>query len=291
MDGPAIILDSPETGTAPAPRPDYARRIDELGKIIATYNDITARLQQSHEQLNATVLRLRAELGEKNCLLERRNRLAALGEMAAGMAHEIRNPLGGIQLYASLLARDVADRRDSLELVRKISGGVKRLEGIVGQVLQFTRELHIQPAEVDLAEVIDQAVEYAAHILEERNVRCTVEGPRPMRVAVDPLLFGQAVLNLLLNAAEAIGRDGQVIVFYSSPPSRSEAMQFCLTVTDTGPGIPQAVLDRIFNPFFTTKETGTGLGLAIVHRIIEAHDGAIVAMNQAGGGARFEIGI
>ena len=276
----------------PTPRqPDYARRIDELGKIINTYSDITARLQQSHEQLTATVLRLRAELGEKNRLLERRNRLAALGEMAAGMAHEIRNPLGGIQLYASLLAKDLADRRDSLELVRKISGGVKRLEGIVGQVLQFTRELHIQPAAVDLAEVVEQAVEYAAPAMDDRQVSCTVEGPRPMPANVDPLLFGQAILNLLLNAAEAIGSDGQVNVTYGPPPAGAEARQFYLSVTDSGPGIPPGVLDRIFNPFFTTKETGTGLGLAIVHRVIEAHDGAIVAMNQAGGGARFEIGI
>src|SRR5665213_2136687 len=157
MAAPSLILD------LPANAPDYARRIDELGRIIASYNDITSRLQKSHEQLNSTVHRLRAELSEKNRLLERRNRLAALGEMAAGMAHEIRNPLGGIQLYASLLAKDVADRHDSLELVRKISGGVKRLEGIVGQVLQFTRELNIQPAAVDLAEVVEQAVEYAAH--------------------------------------------------------------------------------------------------------------------------------
>lgn len=274
---------------AAAPRPDYARRIDDLGKIIATYSDITARLQQSHEQLTATVHRLRAELSEKNRLLERRNRLAALGEMAAGMAHEIRNPLGGIQLYASLLARDLADRRDSLELARKISGGVKRLEGIVGQVLQFTRELHIHPAAVDLAEVVEQAVDYAGHALGDRNVRCNVEGPRPMPATVDPLMFGQAVLNLLLNAAEAIGKDGQVNLNYGPPPGGAEAKQFYLSVTDSGPGIAPSVLDRIFNPFFTTKETGTGLGLAIVHRIVEAHDGAIVAMNQASGGARFEI--
>jgi signal transduction histidine kinase len=291
MDGQAIVSE-PHAPTAPAaPRLDYARRIDELGRIIATYSDITARLQQSHEQLTATVLRLRAELSEKNRLLERRNRLAALGEMAAGMAHEIRNPLGGIQLYASLLARDLADRPDSLDLVRKVSGGVRRMEGIVGQVLQFTRELSVHPAEVDLSAVIEQAVDYARHVLEERDVRCVVEGPRPMAARIDPQLFGQAVLNLLLNAAEAIETKGQIRVTYTTPPAGAEAKQFYLSVTDNGPGIVAGVLDRIFNPFFTTKETGTGLGLAIVHRIVEAHDGAIVAMNQPGGGAKFEIRI
>src|ERR1043165_5819601 len=104
-----------------------AQRIEELGRIILAYSEVTEKLQQSHQQLNDTVENLREELSEKNRLLERKNRLAALGEMAAGLAHEIRNPLGGIQLYASLLAKDVADRPASQDLVRKISGGVKRL--------------------------------------------------------------------------------------------------------------------------------------------------------------------
>src|SRR5215217_5416765 len=108
----------------------------------------------NNEQLNHTVQTLRHELGEKNRLLERSNRLAALGEMAAAMAHEIRNPLGGIQLYASLLAKDVAGQPDSLTLVQKISGGVKRLEGLVGQVLQFSREIRADACPIDLADVI-----------------------------------------------------------------------------------------------------------------------------------------
>src|SRR5947199_7076497 len=108
-----------------------AQRVEELGRIIMAYSEVTERLQQSHDQLNATVQRLREELSEKNRLLERKNRLAALGEMAAGLAHEIRNPLGGIQLYASLLAKDVADRPASNHLVTKISAGVKRLDSLV----------------------------------------------------------------------------------------------------------------------------------------------------------------
>src|SRR5687767_4675975 len=117
------------------------QRIEELGRIILAYSEVTDRLQDSQEPLQETVRTLRDELSEKNRMLERRNRLAALGEMAAGMAHEIRNPLGGIQLYASLLAKDVVDRPESARLVEKISGGVKRLEGLVSQVLAFSREM------------------------------------------------------------------------------------------------------------------------------------------------------
>ena len=230
------------------------------------------------------------ELSEKNRLLERTNRLAALGEMAAGMAHEIRNPLGGIQLYSSILAKDLVDRPESLHLVHKISGGVKLLDALVSQVLQFTRELSAHSIATDLAAVIDQAVDLASGSLQSRKVVCEVNGPRPMPVNIDPMLLGQAVLNLILNAAEAIGCNGTISVRYCLPTD-GDVRQFYLIVTDTGPGIPAEALDRIFNPFFTTKDSGTGLGLAIVHRVVEAHDGTITASNVEGGGAKFEIRI
>ena len=319
-------------------RGDNARRIEELGQIIAAYNEVTDKLQASHHQLTRTVQSLRQELGEKNRLLERKNRLAALGEMAAGMAHEIRNPLGGIQLYASLLAKDVADRPDALQRVSKISGGVKRLESLVGQVLQFTREITAVPAPIDLADVVEQAVEYASQATARHEIQCHVQGPRPMAASADSGLLGQAVLNLLLNAVDAIaaalggvgghekgtvalspspalprstgGGDkcdaafpamgekslrglpcGRIVVTYGPPPVGSAARQFHLAVQDSGPGVPAAVMDRIFNPFFTTRDTGTGLGLSIVHRIVEAHDGAIHVTSPPSGGARFEIRI
>lgn len=270
---------------------DHSRRIEELGRIIMAYSEVTEKLQRSHDQLTETVHTLRRELGEKNRLLERRNRLAALGEMAAGLAHEIRNPLGGIQLYASVLQKDLVDRENSLQVVKKISGGVKRLDALVGQVLSFSREMTANTALMDLPEVIEQAADDAAAVMRKRGVRCVVDGPRPMHVTADALLIGQAALNLMLNAAEAMDEGGTVAVHFMKPPAHSDAKQFHLIVRDCGPGIPPHVLDRIFNPFFTTKDTGTGLGLAIVHRIVEAHDGSIVAANDEGGGARFEIRI
>ena len=268
-----------------------AQRIEELGRIIMAYSEVTERLQQSHEKLQETVVALREELGEKNRLLERKNRLAALGEMAAGMAHEIRNPLGGIQLYASLLAKDVGAMPASLELVKKISGGVKRLEALVSQVLAFSRDIHANPAVTDLAQVVGRAVEMATPRLDSCNVVWEVEGPAEMQVTVDPFLIEQAVLNLLLNAAEAMPDRGGTLRVYYAPGAEVDARQLRLIVKDSGPGIPATVLDRIFDPFFTTKDTGTGLGLAIVHRIVEAHEGTIMASNPPGGGAQFEIRI
>src|SRR5215207_573830 len=169
---------------------DNTRRIEELGRVIMAFSELTDKLQQSHDQLHQTVLALRSELSEKNRLLERKNRLAALGEMAAGMAHEIRNPLGGIQLYASILAKDVADRPQSLTVVQKISGGVKRLDALVGQVLQFTREMRANVSLMDLPDVLDQAAELASPALRDRGVRLVLDGPRPMHVTADPLLLG-----------------------------------------------------------------------------------------------------
>ena len=275
--------------TSPA---EQVQRIEELGRIILAYSEVMERLQQSQEQLTEMVSGLQAELGEKNKLLERKERLAALGEMAAGMAHEIRNPLGGIQLYASLLAKDVSAMPASLQLVHKISGGVRRLEGLVSQVLHFTRESQVSRAETDLAEIIATAIELAQPKVIERRVDIQVRGNAPLLLRADELLLGQAVLNLLLNAVEAMEVGGKITVQYiRATEEDGEGRQVKLTIRDSGPGIPAAILDRIFNPFFTTKDTGTGLGLAIVHRIVDAHDGTITVTNPPGGGAQFEIRI
>ncbi len=273
----------------PSSLADQHQRIEELGRIILAYSEVTEKLQHAHEQLTDTVVSLRAELSEKSRLLERKNRLAALGEMAAGMAHEIRNPLGGIQLYASILAKDLVDQPASLELVKKISLGVKRLEALVSQVLQFTREIRVNPCEADLAAIVDTAIELAAPKIVRHNVTVTVTGDRPLIVNVDEHLLGQAILNIVLNAAEAMECGGSLSVNYAPPTPENGARQFRLSMRDTGPGIAPATLERIFNPFFTTKDTGTGLGLSIVHRVIDAHDGTITVTNAPSGGACFDI--
>lgn len=327
MDYPsAINRERPQAGEAvldggsAAGHPTNSERIEELGRIIMVYSEVMEKLQLSQERLERKVQSLRTELGEKNRLLERRNRLAALGEMAAGMAHEIRNPLGGIRLYASMLARDVHDRPESVTLVQKMVKGVKRLEELVSSVLQFTREMRISPARVNLRQIIAEALDLAASSMLNADVQAEVRGPVDLVVMMDPLLMGQAMLNLVLNATEAMSGGGTVSVAYNAVMDRQEmngqeigsdeigtespvsgvvahesqqailpAGMLELVVQDNGPGIPGEILDKIFNPFFTTRDTGTGLGLAIVHRIVESHNGTITVSNPPEGGAKFLI--
>ena len=265
------------------------QRIEELGRIILAYSEVTGKLQQSHERLEQTVATLREELSEKNRMLERKNRLAALGEMAAGMAHEIRNPLGGIQLYASMLSGELADRPQSHELAQKIGGCVRKLEGLVSRVLHYAREMQVQIVECDLVSVVDETLSLAGGAIVEKLIKVQTRGPESLIVSADPLLLGQALLNLILNAVQASESGGAVVVEFSA--DEGEGKQFRLAVEDCGPGIRPEIMDKIFDPFFTTKDEGTGLGLAIVHRVVEAHEGIISASNREGGGARFEIRI
>ncbi|MFT3786059.1 MAG: ATP-binding protein [Tepidisphaeraceae bacterium] len=267
-------------------REEQTRRIEEMGRVILAFSDLTDRMQASHEQLKARVTELQDELGEKNRELERRNRLAALGEMAAGIAHEIRNPLGAIRLYASLLKTDVSDRPASAQTVDKIASAIARLETIVSGVLTFSRETRISRTETDLAKIVLDAIETATGKF-GTTIEFACDGPKALPVELDETLIGQALLNLIVNAAEACEGSGRVSVQWGR--KRGAGKRMFVRIRDSGPGIDAANLDRIFNPFFTTKDTGTGLGLAIVHRIIEAHDGSIRVSNCEEGGAEFEV--
>ncbi|MEI8197200.1 MAG: ATP-binding protein [Phycisphaerae bacterium] len=289
--------------------PTKALNLEDLQEVLEMYNQVTQKLEVSHERLQQEVARLREQLEQKNKELELKKRLAALGEMAAGIAHEIRNPLGGIQLYASTLAAEVADRPLALELVKKISGGVRGLNSLVSDMLAFTQNIALSKQEQGLSEIVHSAVELATPALLENNVDVRIdESIEAATVCADGKLLRQVLLNLLLNAAEAMegqAKDqkpesknkklevGLIRILANTLPAgdaggpSSARMQ--IVVEDNGPGIPAEAIEHIFNPFFTTKHKGTGLGLAIVHRIIEAHGGTITAENSPQAGARFTI--
>lgn len=254
----------------------------ELVRVLRLYNDVTERLKQSHEVLAAEVCRLRDELTEKNRELQRHERLAALGEMAAGVAHEIRNPLGGIGLYASLLERDLEDRPREQTVAKKISAGVLNLESIVRDILAFAGGGAPRKERLDLAQIVSSAFESVRTRAEADSVLVESALVHGFVVEGDAGQMERAIVNLLLNAIDAAGRGGNVWVEMRSNVDEGFAS---VAVEDDGPGIPEAQLHRVFNPFFTTKESGTGLGLSIVHRIAEEHGGRVTAGRSRRGGA------
>lgn len=260
----------------------------DLAGIIESYHGVTERLEHSHDLLRSEVCRLREELTRKNRELQRRERLAALGEMAAGVAHEIRNPLGGIGLYASLLERDLTDRPEQLKIVRRMSVGVRNMEGIIGDILAFAGEVEPDRRRVSLAEIVDSALTQAAPRHELLDVQVDVDmRMTACEVFCDPRQVERALLNLIINALEAAGPRGRVWIRVGEV--NPDDSQVAVVIEDNGEGVSPAISEQIFNPFFTTKGSGTGLGLAIVHRIAEANGGRVVVSDRRGGGAAFVL--
>ncbi len=266
----------------------------ELIAIIQKYNDVTEHLKKSHERLSLEVCRLREALHEKNRELQRREQLAALGEMAAGVAHEIRNPLGGIGLYASLLERDLEDRPKQRDLARRIGRGVQSLETIVGDILTFAGDAVPAIVDVSLGDLLSGVVAQTDLKAEANGVSVAIEDTLSSTVLhCDVHQVTRAVSNLVFNAIDAVGEGGHVWISGRGGPTRRPdgGAWFDIRVEDDGPGIEPDLLQRVFTPFFTTKHTGTGLGLAIVHRIAEANGGVVHAGNRDQGGAVFVLSV
>lgn len=267
---------------------DPARAMAELAPVFEAYNELTERMSRVHEQLQAEVVRLREELRQKNELLERKSRLAALGEMSAGVAHEIRNPLGGVMLYASLLAKDLEDRPESLKWVNKISTAVRGLNQIVTDMLTFTNNSSCEKTEINLAGLLAEVTDLAGAHGRAKKVKLVTDCDAELVVNADLNMMQRILLNLVLNAVDAVAEGG--IVTIRGRVSRLTQYAVKIEVIDNGIGISQEVISKIFNPFFTTKDVGTGLGLAIVHRLVECHDGIITACNNKNGkGAKFTV--
>lgn len=255
----------------------------DLAELITEFNAVTSRLQEAHESLTGEVQRLKGELSEKNRQLERSRRLAALGEMAAGIAHEVRNPLGSIRLYAKMLEEDLVDRPTERSAATKIGTAVRGLDGVVSDVLHFAREMRLDIVECSAGELFDDALSECAEIVGPMGgsggvggVGVEVSGGSVM-VPCDQAHIRRALVNLIRNAAEAMRSasdvPGVIRLVAETFEDEDGRSWVALRVRDSGPGVPEEVRERMFNPFFTTRATGTGLGLAIVHRITDAHGG------------------
>jgi signal transduction histidine kinase len=229
--------------------------------------------------------------------LEARNkrgeRLAAMGEMAVELAHEIRNPLGSIELFASLLEKELPRTSDTGRWAENIRIGSRSLNNIVSNMLHFANPLAPQFQDVDLHELILEILNFTEPILEQREVRVTtLLAARGWKIAGDRELLKQVMLNLVLNSLQAMPARGSITIGtrdVQTLPGGALCEGVEMTIRDTGLGIPPENLGRIFDPFFTTNKNGTGLGLSVAHQIIEQHSGFIQVASALNQGTTFTI--
>jgi|SoiMethySBSTD1v2_1073268.scaffolds.fasta_scaffold100834_2 signal transduction histidine kinase len=226
-----------------------------------------------------------------------RDRLAALGEMAAAIAHEVKNPLASIEVMAGVLKRQLSEQPESLETLNDIIKEAKMANAIVVEVLEFVRPIQLQVEHADLTDVIKDSITLAEGKMRRGAVTIELDLADDVpTLLADSHQLRQLFSNLLANAFEALGGEGHVEIRSALIPGEEEpasgepqAPQVVVEVRDSGPGIAPDDLERIFSPFFTTKPQGTGLGLAIVRKVVDAHDGHIDAVSAPGRGATFRV--
>ncbi len=222
----------------------------------------------------------------------RSRRLAALGEMAAGLAHEVRSPLGGIELYASLLKE--REEGEPKRLAAEILTAVQRLHTTMSRLLSFAAEPRINPKTLPVSQLLREVKEMASPLLQQGKCALEIEDdPEPPPLWGDRELLVQVLLNLVVNAAEAMSDGGTVRIDARPSPLYTANGRIHriveIRVTDQGVGISPENREKIFDPFFTTKSNGTGLGLALAHKITYAHSGSIEVSSQPGQGSSFTL--
>lgn len=230
-----------------------------------------------------------------------RDRLAALGEMAAVIAHEVKNPLAGIEVMAGILKRQLPESEDAQNILADIIKEAKMANAIVQEVLAFVRPLRLKVEEVGVADLIRDAVTIAEAHPKRGEVFVAIDVPESLRpIQGDPHQLRQVLTNLLTNAFEAMNGTGGIEIAATAIEAEEESgvggdhaplPMVLITVSDNGPGVALDIIDKIFSPFFTTKPQGSGLGLAIVRKIVDAHDGRIDVAARPEGGTVFHVAL
>jgi len=296
-------------------RPDVCRIVAGAFDLSHLPNRAELRLKSTGKVIGYTLSQVRNHVGEitgatlffkdltrVEQLEERerlRDRLAALGEMAAAIAHEVKNPLAGIEVMAGILKRQLAESEDAQSILRDIIKEAKMANAIVLEVLDFMRPIRLQVERISLSDVVRDAISMAESHVPRGEVRVEVVVPEDLApIQGDPHQLRQLFTNLFTNAFEAMTGKGLVRLAAQQLPAEEEPTAGTEThavpmiqveVADNGPGVPADLMDRIFSPFFTTKPQGSGLGLAIVRKIVDAHDGRIDVSAPAQGGTRFRV--
>ncbi len=253
-----------------------------VGLIASHERQLANRYRQAAESLE----RANRDLQESGEQLRRAERLTALGEIAAGLAHELRNPLAGVKGALDIVSRRVTAGTPEAEFSEIATREVLRLETLVQEFLDYAKPRPPQFGEAHLGAVLDRVTSLLGPQAERAGVNLDVQGcetPTGL-LRADARQIEQVLVNVVLNAVQASPRGGRVTI-----RCRQNDGYCAIAIGDQGGGIPAEVRDRIFEPFFTTKERGTGLGLAITQRIVAAHHGAILISSEPGRGTVFEI--
>jgi signal transduction histidine kinase len=250
---------------------------DDLGRVIGAsmyFKDLT-RVEQLEERERL------------------RDRLAAVGEMAAAIAHEVKNPLAGIEVMAGLLRRKIAGLPDAQALLTDIIGEAKMANAIVQEVLEFVRPIRLQVEYTAVADAVQAAVQLADTKARRGDIAVEVELPEGLPlIQGDRYQLAQLFTNLLTNAYEAMEGRGRITVIATNrviDDGLEGRAAVLVEVADDGPGMSPELAERVFKPFFTTKPQGSGLGLAIVRKIVDAHDGGIDLRTAPGRGTTIRV--
>lgn len=217
---------------------------------------------------------------------QRGEKLQLMGEMAANIAHEIRNPLGSMELFVSLLERDLDNNPDATRLTGKIVTAIRVINRTISNILLFTKEVQISKQKHVLSDIVDDVVLYLQHILKEKQISIINKLTEDDVACVDGELFRQAVMNIVHNAMDAAGQKGEITIEADSSEGNTR-----LIIGDNGKGIAESMLTRLFIPFQTTKAKGTGLGLSIAYKIVKAHGGDISAESDGKSYSKFIISL
>jgi signal transduction histidine kinase len=254
-----------------------------LAGVLERFNESSSKLEARHQELMREVEDLQERLRAKDEEVKRAERLAMLGLTAAGLAHEIRNPLGAITLFVSMLKSDLADRPESLHLVEQVERGIKSLDGVVSNVLHFAQNKPLRVAPMNVHSVVQELHHHFSSLYSPQS--CF-----EVKLSGNPFIKGdeqgvrQCLYNIIINALQAISFAGTISISVSDIPQTSRVS---IVIEDDGPGVPPAILDKLFEPFTSGRREGTGLGLSIVRRIVEAHGGSVKVENTPH--ARFSI--
>jgi signal transduction histidine kinase len=255
----------------------------EIEELAASFNAMLGelrryrdRLEEHSRTLEETVRERAAEVERKDKELMQSEKLASLGLLVAGLAHEINGPLTSIVMKANLLLEDIGRSSPLAGDLEKIDADAARCRRIIDDLRAFARRRELRAAAADIEDIVDHALWSAAHELEARAIRIERELDGVSEVCWDPDRMAQVLTNLFVNAAHAMDAGGRLTVRASSTGD-----ELTLEVADTGRGIPARDLSRIFDPFFTTKPDGTGLGLSISHGIVSEHGGRIEVTSRA----------